>query len=218
VDLRSGSVLRGTAAVIDTSGAVNAFLKEARGITLPVFDAAKPDPDIIVIGAHDFRTVSASYQSRYINTILDRVASGTRLIILDQPDKWAELLADLFRHYSIEYKRSVRWGSDGRLIAGKSPLLDGLPQSQALHWEYQCLYHGDLWGLDLTRLGTETIIALACENRPDIVDALVRIPYGRGEVYLTTLRILPELSNTRPQSAAAKRMFLNMLGKNDTMK
>ncbi|MHB9028609.1 MAG: glycoside hydrolase family 2 protein [Candidatus Latescibacterota bacterium] len=212
VDLRSGPDLRGTAAVIDTSGAVNAFLREARGVTLPPFDAAKPDPDIIIVGAHDFRAVSASFQSRYINTILDRVANGSRLIVLDQADKWAELLADLFRHYSIEYQRSVRWGSDGRFIAGKSAILDGLPQSQALHWEYQGLYHGDLWGLDITRLGTETIIALACENRPDIVDALVRIPYGRGEVYLTTLRILPELANPKPQSATAKKIFLNLLG------
>jgi len=215
VDLRSGPGLPGTAAVIDTSGAINAFLGEARGITLPAFDAAQPDPDIIVIGAHDFRQVSASFQSRYINTILDRVANGSRLIILDQADLWAGLLADLFRHYSIEYKRNVRWNSDGRFIAGKSPVLDGLPQSQALHWEYQCLYHGELWGLDITRLGTETIVALACENRPDIVDALVRIPYGRGEVYLTTLRILPELASREPRSATAKRMFLNMLGKKD---
>lgn len=213
VDLRTGPGLRGTVAVIDTSGAVNAFLSETRGITLPAFDPEQPDPDIIILGAHDFRATSAAYHSRYINTLLDRVASGSRLIVLQHADRWAEELAGLFSHYAIEYKRSVRWGTDGRLIAGKHRILDGLPQSQAMHWEFQGFYDDDLSGLDITRLGTETIVALACENRPDILDALVRIPCGRGEVYLTTLNILDELGNKRPESATAKRVFLNMVEK-----
>ncbi|MDP2982915.1 MAG: glycoside hydrolase family 2 TIM barrel-domain containing protein [Candidatus Latescibacter sp.] len=210
-DYRTGPGIRGTAAVIDTSGVINDFLKKTRGITLQAFDASKPDPDIIIIGAHDFRRTSMPDRSRYINTVMDRAANGTSIIILDQADKWAELLNDLFRHAAIEYKRSVHWGADGRFIAGKNLVFNGLPQSQAMNWEYQSFYHGDIWGLDMTRLGTETIVALACENRPDILDALVRIPYGRGEVYLSTLRILPELASTKPESAVAKKLFLNMV-------
>lgn len=189
---------------------INAFLSKARDITLPAFDPAKPDPDIIIIGAHDFRAVSAPYRSRYVNTILDRVASGTTLFVLDQAEKWAEELADLYSNFAIEYKRSVHWGTDGRFIVGKSPLFEGLPISQAMNWEYQDFYHGDIRGLDIARFGTETIVALACENRPDILDALVRIPYGRGEVYLTTLPILAGLASEKPESAVAKRVFLNM--------
>jgi hypothetical protein len=212
-DYRTGPGIRGTAAVIDTSGVINDFLQKARGITLTAFDASKPDPDILIIGAHDFRKTSMPDRSRYISAVMDRAANGTTIIILDQADKWAELLNDLFRHAAIEYKRSVHWGADGRFIAGKNPVFNGLPQSQAMNWEYQSFYHGDIWGLDMTRIGTETIVALACENRPDILDALVRIPYGRGEVYLSTLRILPELASTKPESAVAKKLFLNMVEK-----
>jgi beta-galactosidase len=216
VDYRAGPGIRGAAAVIDTSGVINDFLNKARGITLPTFDSSKPDQDILIIGAHDFRKTSMPDRSRYISAVMDRAANGTSIIILDQADKWAELLNDLFRHAAIEYKRSVHWGSDGRYIAGKSTAFDGLPQSQAMNWEYQSFYKGDIWGLDMTRMGTETIVALACENRPDILDALVRIPYGRGEVYLTTLNILQGLASAKPESAVAKKLFLNLVEKKRT--
>jgi beta-galactosidase len=211
VDLRNCKGPKGTSAVIDTSGVINKFLNKTVGETLPSFDPAKPDPDLIIVGSHDFHKVTMSFRNRYINTILDRVACGATLIILEQADKWAEELSNLFSHNAIEYKRSVFWGQDGRYIVGKSRILDGLPQSQAMNWEYQSFYREDIWGLDIARSGTETIVALACENRPDILDALVRVPYGRGEVYLSTLRILPELDSERPESAAAKKLFLNLV-------
>jgi hypothetical protein len=213
VDLRSGPGVPKNTTVIDTSGVINAFLQKARGVTLPAFDPAAPDPDLIIIGAHDFLKVSAPYRSRYINAVMDRAANGTTLVVLDQADRWAELMSDLFRHPAVEFKRAVHLGADGRFIGGRHPFLDSLPQGEAMHWEYQCFYHGDIWGLDMTRLGTEIIVALACENRPDILSALVRVPYGNGQVYLSTLRILPELTSERPQSAAAKRVFLNMVEK-----
>ncbi len=212
VDLRTGPPIRKSIAVIDTSGAVNAFLKKTRKIALPAFDPAAPDPDLIVVGAHDFRAASGPYKSRYISTVMDRVASGTTLIVLEQADKWAELMNDLFRHPAVEFRRAVHWGTDGRFIAGRHPFLEGLPQGEAMHWEYQAFYHGDIWGLDMSRTGTETIVALACENRQDILAALVRVPYGNGQVYLSTLDILPGLRSEKPYSAAAKRVFLNMMG------
>ena len=212
VDYRSGPVIRGTAAVVDTSGTINAFLKNARSITLPAFDPAAPDPDCIIIGPHDFREASASYRSRYINPVLDRVANGATLIILDQADRWAAgPMNNPFRHQSIEFKRRVRLGADGRFIVGKNAVLCGLPQEQAMNWEYQAFYRSDIWGIDMTFLGTEQIVALASENRPDIVSALCRIPYGSGQIYLSTLNIVSELASDRPQSAVAKKLFLNLL-------
>ncbi|MFC1693030.1 glycoside hydrolase family 2 protein [Candidatus Latescibacterota bacterium] len=212
VDYRSGPGIKGSGAVIDTTGTINAFLKEARGITLPEFDPSGPDPDFIIIGPHDFTKISAPYQTRYINAVMDRVANGATLILLDQTDKWAsQLMNNLFRHQSIEYIRSLHWRTDGRFIVGRNNLLSGLPQEQAMNWEYQVFYRGDVWGIDMTRLGTEIIVGLACENRKDIISALSRVPYVNGQIFLNTLRIFPELTSDKPQSAVAKKLFLNLL-------
>ncbi len=216
VDYRSGPGINGMGAVIDTTGIINAFLKDARGITLPEFDPSEPDPDFIIIGPHDFRKISAPYKSRYINAVMDMVANGTTLILLDQADRWAEgLMYNLYRHSAIEYIRSVHWGTDGRFIVARNDVLRGLPQEQAMNWEYQVFYRGDVWGIDMTRLGTELIVGLACENRKDIVSALSRVPYGNGQVFLSTLSIFPELASEKPQSAVAKKLFLNLLELSD---
>jgi beta-galactosidase len=209
VDLRGGIVPNGVGAVIDTSGVINEFLRETCGFTLPDFDPEAPEPDYIVIGAHDFRKVSAPDQGRYINSVMDRVHNGTTLILLDQSDKWAEMMSNLFRHPAVEYRRRIGWGNDGHLFAGYHKVLEGLPQAQGMNWEYQVFHRGNVWGIDMGRLGPELIVGLACENRKDIVSALSRVPYGNGEIYLNTLNILRELSSDKPQSAVAKKLFLN---------
>ncbi|MFC1528336.1 glycoside hydrolase family 2 protein [Candidatus Latescibacterota bacterium] len=212
VDYRTRKGIKGNGAVIDTTGTINAFLKDARGITFPEFDPAGPDLDFIIIGPHNFRKVSSPYKSRYINAVMDRVANGTTLILLDQPDRWAEqIMNNLYTHASIEYIRSVRWNTDGRFIVGKNCVLKGLPMQQAMNWEYQVFYSRRIWGIDMTRLGTELIVALACENRKDIVSALSRVPFGNGQIFLSTLNIFPELLSNKPQSVVAKKLFLNML-------
>ena len=207
----AGQKLNG--AVIDTSGVVNTFLKKYCDTTLPSFDPeAAPAPDFIIVGAHDFNKAGNSYRSRYINPVMNFVANGTKLIILEQPEKWASSHMDnLFTHPAVEFKRAVKWGADGRFIANKSPYLDGLPQSQAWNWECQAFYKGNIWGLDLAREGTETIVALSSENRKDIVNALVRIPYGRGQVFLSTLDIMTGLASEKPQSVVQKKLLLNMI-------
>jgi len=213
VDYRTGPGFPGRGAVIDTTGVVNAFLKESRGVILEPFDPEAPPLDLIVLGHHDYDAVGRpSYRSRYINAIMDRVAGGATLVILDQADRWAsDIMNNLFRHQAVDYVRSLHWGSDGRFIAGDDPVLAGLPTRQAMNWEYQVFYRGDVWGIETERTGTEIIVALACENRKDIIGALTRVPFGNGVIYLSTLRIHPELSSGAPQSAVAKKLFLNLL-------
>ncbi len=211
VDYLSGQGISGTGAVIDTTGSVNAFLKEARGIAFPDFDPEAPSPDFIVIGPHDFSKVGISYKSRYINAVMDCVANGATLIVLDQADLWAQLMNNLYRHTAVEYFQKIRFGTDGRFIAGSNDVLSGLPQGQGMNWEYQVFYRANVWGINMTRLGTDLIVGLACENRPQIISALSRIPYVRGQVYLSTLNIFPELASDKPQSAVAKKLFLNLL-------
>ena len=191
--------------MLDNSGAINSFLKDARGITFPEFDPKGPDLDFIIVGSHDYnKTGRALYYE-----IMDRVVNGATLIILDQADRWAQRMDGIYSHKSIQYIRSFHWGNRGRLFAGKSKYLQGLPHSQSMNWEYQVFYKGDVWGIGMGRRGTEPIVCLAAEHRGEIVNALTRIPFGNGEIFLCTLQILRELASDSPQSSVAKKLFLN---------
>lgn len=213
VDYAMGRGMAGVGAVVDTTGTINAFLKKTRGIELQPFDPEGPDPDFIVLGPHDFRRFGqASYRGRYINALMDRVANGATLIVLDQADRWAsEVLDNLFRHPALRYYRTVDWGTDGRFFTGGSAYLDGLPQHQGMNWEYQAFYRGPIRGLDIGLTGVDVVVGLACENRKDIATALCAVPFGNGRVILSTLDILPGLLSDRPQSAVQKKLFLNLI-------
>ncbi|HUT62812.1 MAG TPA: hypothetical protein VMZ04_02530, partial [Anaerolineae bacterium] len=104
---------------------------------------------------------------------------------------------------------------NGRLFVSSSRFLDGLPQEQSMNWEYQEFYRGDIWGIGLGRLGVETIVAVAAQHRKEILNALCRIPYGNGQVFLSTLPIIPQLASKEPQSAVPKKLFLNLLELSD---
>jgi len=203
VDYLSAPVFKGTGAVIDTSGVVNAFLERTRGISFPDFDPAGPDPDYIIIGPHDFGRIG----SRLYRQVMDRVVNGTTLIVLDQADRWAERMDDA----ALRYINSLHWGNEGRLFVGKSRFLAGLPQAQSMNWEYQVFYSRRPWALQIDLLGTDLIVAFASQGRKEIGSALSRIPFGNGQIFLSTLDFIPELASDRPQSAVAKKLFLNLL-------
>ena len=211
VDLAPGGLLPERVAVIDTTGAINRFLAETRGAVLPSFTQSMPDLDLIVLGPHDSAQVTRNTQGRYANPVLDRVRNGARLLVLESADVWARKLNSLYMDAGVDYIRSVNWGADGRFIAGRHPALDGLPQGEAMHWEYQAFYREAIRGIEMEPDGTEPIVALACENRKDIVDALVRIPYGRGEIFLCTLPVVGWLDSNEPMSVTAKRVLLNLV-------
>ncbi len=205
-DYTSGPGLKGVGAVVDTSGAVNALLKEARGITLPEFTPDSPHLDYIVVGAHDFARIRSLYQP-----IMNRVKNGATLVVIGQADKWAEQMDDIYEHQAIQYTGTERWGNQGRLFVGKSALLEGLPTAQSMNWEYQVFYRGDVSGLNIGRGGNETVVALAAQNRKDILTAVSRIPFGNGQIILSTLNLLPWMQSPKPQASVAKKLFLNFL-------
>jgi hypothetical protein len=206
VDYPSGISIKGTGAVIDTTGIINTFLQKTCGRTFPDFDPAGPDLDYIIIGSSDFRKTRRIY-----NAIMERVANGATLIILDQTDSWAQLMDSVADWQALRYTHSFHWGNSGRLFVGKNIFLKGLPQDQSMNWEYQVFYCGDVWGISIDRIGTELIVGLAAQHRKDILSALSRIPFGNGEIFLSTLSIMPELLSEKPQSVVAKRLFLNLL-------
>ncbi len=210
VDWRTGTGIAGTCAVIDTTGTVQAFLAGSRGIETVPFDPDGPHYDIIIFGAHDFnevRNLSYAPGLRGTDRILDRVINGATLVILENAERWAEY----WDNQVLQYLNHHNWRRNGRLFVGRHPVLDGLPDSQAMNWEYQALYRGDIRGLNLGRMGVQTIVAAAPQHRKEILDALCRIPCGNGSIYLSTLRFMPEIRSASPQSASAKKLFLNIL-------
>ncbi|MBA7567836.1 hypothetical protein ES708_09554 [subsurface metagenome] len=207
VDCASGGTIPIKGAVIDDSGEINALLDEFRGIKYPAFTDQSPQMDIIVVGAHDFDSVRRSIYGR----IMEQVLNGTTLVVLDQADLWAEQWDNIFGYQAVQYSGNRHTGSGGRLFVGRSDLLSDLPDSQSMNWEYQALYRGDVWGLDIGRAGIETVVALAVQNRKDILTAVARIPFGNGRIIVSTLDMMNNIGSDSPQSSIAKKLFLNML-------
>jgi len=204
VDYMSGPGVKGKVAVIDTSGTIKDFIEETRGIKGVNFEPNGPDVDYIIIGEHNFGSITR--KARGVDPVLDMVKNGSTLIVLDQADRWASWLND-----AIHYIGSNNLGKRGHLFVGKSSFLKDLPAEQAMDWEYQVFYRGRVWGLNMDMKGNETIAAIASEQTKDIITAVVKIPYGNGIIILSTLNILPELISETLQSSVAKKLFLNFL-------
>ena len=207
VNYTDGPGLPAKAAVIDTTGAINTFLRETRGTTLPEFRDDAPQLDLIVVGPHNFRRL---FRQRNF-PVMEQVANGATLVVLDGAEQWAEGMDNIYSYQAVQYTGSRNYGGQGRLFVGKSPLLEGLPMSQSMNWEYQVLYRGRPGGIDIGHKGFETVVALAAQNRKEIMTAVGCIPFGRGKVILSTLDLLDYLDSDMPQSATAKRLFLNLL-------
>jgi len=207
VDYMNGPGISGKCAVIDSTGAVQTLLEKAREITATEFTPDTPQMDYIVVGEHDFGGV----RRNLYNHVMEQVATGATLVVLESTDQWAQQWDNIYAYQAVQYNGSKHLGSRGRLFVGKSPLLNGLPDSQSMNWEYQVFYKGDIWGIDIGRTGHETVVALAAQNRKDILTAVAVIPFGNGKIIASTLSIMPELISTRPQSAIAKKLLLNFL-------
>ena len=91
---------------------------------------------------------------------------------------------------------------------------DGLPVAQSMNWEYQVFYERNVWGLNMGRIGNETVVALAAQSQKDIITAVARIPFGNGQVILSTLTMLPHLDSDRPFDSMARAYSLVILNNN----
>jgi beta-galactosidase len=205
-DYKAGPGIKGRGAIIDSTGVINAFLKDNRGITLEPYDPKVNAYDLIVLGPGNER------RSRGLSRdIMEKVSNGATLIILESADKWAESMDNGYSFQSIQYWGNYHWGNRGRLFVGKSPYLQGLPTAQCMGWEYQDFYRGDVWGLHMGWRGSETIVGLAAEHRKEILNSLVRVPFGDGQIFLSTLNFMGELTSSKPESAVGKKLFLNLM-------
>ncbi len=203
-------------AVVESDGAVAGFLQQARGIKTVTFGPGT-QADVIIVGKHDFGETGNEelYQAAY-----DLVRRGTKLVVLDHADRWAERLNAVSRSRPETYQGGgiIRRGNQGRQFVGTSRYLDGLPKSQAMGWEWQCFYQvgsqvypGSVEGILLHHYGAEVIAAVGAQGEKEILTALARVRLGQGEVFLSTLSIPEKIGSLDPNTAVAKKLLLNLL-------
>ena len=209
----NGKGIEGAVAVVDTTGIVDNFLKTVRNVKVTAFDPYGPDPDFIILGRHNPAELMSKWKKhvRGPDPLMTRVANGTKLIILDRADYWAERRKNIHGYPALKYYGSYHTSDTGRLFVSNDKVLNSLPQSQAMNWEYQTFYRGDVWGLHLGATGVQTIVGLALQNNDMILNSLCRVPFGEGEIIFSTLNIIEALGSDRPQSSIAKKLFLNLL-------
>jgi beta-galactosidase len=200
----SGIKISPEGAVIDSTGNIRKAVNKIWGINLPDFTSKSPDLKYIIVG-----------RGRYsISDVMDRVANGATAVVIDQADKFADLVKDGFEE-ALDYRgryeiKGPAFG--GNFIAGKHALLQELPQAQAFNWEYQIFYLYGKENLFALRIsGVKPVIAAVSDHKKEVGTALCIVPYGRGRIILSTLDIVPYLTSETPQSWVAKQLFGNFL-------
>jgi beta-galactosidase len=210
-----------TISLIETDEVVKDFLMQSRNVSAKSYQAGSDDSDIIVIGNHDVQNIDTDL----IDAVLDRVSKGATLIVLENADFYAEKLQSKLRVRPPYYQGGgiVRRGNGGRQFVGHSPYLEGLPQAQGMSWEYQYFYSTEpgvrtrvTTGLRLDQRFSDWIVSVGSQGSKEIVCSLNRVDLGEGQVFLSTLNIVPGLVSRSPNSVVAKKLFLNLIECNQT--
>jgi beta-galactosidase len=204
--------------VLETDGAVKDFLLEARNASVNSYRAGSNNSDVIIIGHNE----PGEFDRESIESIMDRVRQGATLIVLEGADLFAAKIQSEFMIRPPYYQGGgiLRLGNSGRHFVGYSPYLEGLPQAQGMSWEYQYFYSGELGarsrttsGLRLDTRFSDWIVSTASQGSKEILCALNRVSFGNGQVFLSTLNIIPGLSSKQTNAAVAKKLFLNLIEK-----
>jgi len=207
--------------VIESDGIIKEFLKTSQNINTDPFNVESGKPDIIIIGNQELSDLNTIL----VESVVDQVIKGVKLIVLENADVFAKIVNSKLKNKPQFYKRGgiIRRRNSGRQFVGYSQYLQGLPQAQAMGWEYQYFYstksegrNGLMSGLSLETMYSDWIVSLAAQDTKEILCALNRIELGKGEIFLSTLNILPGLASNDLNSVVAKKLFLNLIENNST--
>jgi len=175
--------IRGRGLVADTSGMIARYLKRL-GIDLQPYHRGRPQGDWMVVGAFEPTQFGSGYSD-----ILEWVYTGHTLVIVDNPERWAELLCD---KEVLDYRGSKVLGKSwygGNFFCRRHPVLEGLPQDCVFNWEYQCFAAYNRRRLGLREMNGSVIVGCVSDHRKEVYSALTEIPAGRGRILLSTLDI-----------------------------
>ena len=140
------------------------FLRGA-GLEVPVYKEGTPQGEYLLVGAFE-----PTQWGSGMSDIMEWVYKGHTLIIVDNPERWAEFLSD---KEVLEYRGSKELGKSwygGNFFNREHPLFEGLPVDCAFNWEYQCFAT-----YNRRRIG------LRCENGETIVEYAGYVPTCVGE-------------------------------------
>ena len=169
--------------VADTTGLLTIFMRRM-GIHVKPYEQGIPQGDYLLVGAFEPQQWGSG-----MSDIIEWVQKGGSLIIVDNPVRWAEFLAD---KEVLDFRGAKELGRSwygGNFFNRAHPVFDGLPIDCAFNWEYQCFsaYNRRRIGL---RVGSgETLAACVSDHRKEVYSALSLIPVGRGKIMITTLDI-----------------------------
>ncbi|HYQ59353.1 MAG TPA: hypothetical protein VEP89_18555 [Draconibacterium sp.] len=193
--------------IIDASGTVQEFLtSRSDQISASTTESNKGNSSLIIVAEDDFTTAD-------FDIILKKVEKGSKLIILENAESWISKLPVEQLEIQSRFGRPTR-SIRGRQFVGTSPYFSDLPQATAMSWEYQAFYRNGGSGIPISPTGLNVIVGVGALNSGNIGIALCELPYGEGKVILSTLDILPNLLENRPDCAVAKRLLINLINSN----
>lgn len=170
--------------VADSTGLLQAYMRQM-GVSVESYTNGIPKGSYLLVGAFEPQQWGSN-----MSDVVDWVQKGGSVVIVDNPVRWAEYLAD---KEVLDYRGAKELGRSwygGNFFNRAHPVVfEGLPTGVAFNWEYQCFaaYNRRRIGL---RVGSgETLVGCVSDHRHEVYSALSVIPVGRGKIILTTLDI-----------------------------
>ena len=198
--------IEGTCAVADSTGTLSSYLRSL-GIKVVDYHKGRPQADFMLVGAFE----PAQFGSG-CSDILEWVYTGHTLVVVDNTERWAELLCD---KEVMDYRGSKSLGRSwygGNFFCRRHPVFDGLPTDCVFNWEYQCFAAYNRRRIGLRDMNGNVLVACVSDHRKEVFSALSEIPAGRGRILLTTLDI-PACLN----GVAAYNKKVDLDGMNESM-
>ncbi|MCR4824523.1 MAG: beta-glycosidase [Bacteroidales bacterium] len=158
-----------------------------------VYESGTPTGDWLLVG--DFEPTQ---WGSGMSDILEWVYKGHTLIVVDNPERWAEFLAD---KEVLDYRGSKVMGTawyGGNFFNRADAVWAGLPQDCVFNWEYQCFATYNRRRIGLRCESGEILAASVADHKKEVYSVLSRIRAGRGQILLTTLDIPACLGGLAP--------------------
>ncbi len=198
--------ITGTCLVADTTGVLAAYLQQ-QGIRTETYQHGRPQGDFMVVGAFEPTQFGSGFSD-----ILEWVYTGHTLVVVDNTERWADLLCD---KEVMDYRGSKVLGRSwygGNFFCRSHPVFEGLPTDCVFNWEYQCFAAYNRRRLGLRDFNGEVLVGCVSDHRKEVYSALSEIAAGRGRILITTLDIPACLKGT---VAYTKKVDLD--GMNESM-
>ncbi len=196
----------GTCTVADTTGVLATYLR-SQGVEVQEYRKGRPQGDFMVVGAFEPMQFGSGFSD-----ILEWVYTGHTLVVVDNTERWADLLCD---KEVMDYRGSKTLGRSwygGNFFCRSHPVFEGLPTDCVFNWEYQCFAAYNRRRLGLRDFNGEVLVGCVSDHRKEVYSALSEIAAGRGRVLITTLDIPACLKGT---AAYTKKVDLD--GMNESM-